>query len=178
MTKTLGKEFFNRKTLLVARDLIGKYLIRRLCSTSRRHYGVAREKIIEVEAYVGPHDLACHSSKGKTRRTEVMFCEAGTLYVYFVYGMYWMLNVVTEEKNYPAAILIRGTEHFRRPGVLTRELKITGALNGRAARKRTGLWFEDRGEKIPQSKIKRTPRIGISYAGPIWSKKKYRFTLK
>src|SRR3989344_9487559 len=97
-------DFFNRKTLVVAKDLLGKYLVRRYYSTSRKRYVVAKEKITEVEAYVGPHDLACHSSRGKTARNEVMFREAGTIYVYFTYGMHWMLNIVTEEKDFPSAV--------------------------------------------------------------------------
>lgn len=172
MKKILRKSFFNRKTVVVARDLLGKYLIRKIGKKT------IAEKIVEVEAYTGSHDLACHSSKGRTKRNEVMYCEAGTLYVYFVYGMYWMLNAVTEKKSYPAAILIRGTEHFHGPGILTRELKIAGAFNGKIASKKTGLWFENRGEKINPKDIRRTPRIGVNYAGPVWSKKKLRFVLK
>ncbi|HEY4490268.1 MAG TPA: DNA-3-methyladenine glycosylase [Candidatus Paceibacterota bacterium] len=178
--KILNQEFFDRKTLVVAKDLLGKYLVRRV----RLHQGyvVTKEQITEVEAYIGPHDLACHSSKGRTKRTEIMYCKAGTLYVYFVYGMYWMLNVVTEEKDYPSAILIRGTEQFKGPGVLTRELKITGELNGKPANKKTGLWFESdlsaKGGSASGGKILRLPRVGVNYAGPIWANKKYRFVLK
>ena len=180
MIKILTKEFFNRKTLVVARDLVGKFLVRRYYSTSRKRYVVAREMITETEAYVGPYDLASHASKGRTQRTETMFREAGTIYTYFVYGMYWMLNIVTEEKNYPAAILIRGTENFKGPGVLTRELKITGKLNGQKLGKKSGIWIEDRPTslKLRGMKILKTPRIGVSYAGPIWSEKKLRFILK
>jgi DNA-3-methyladenine glycosylase len=172
MKKVLGKKFFERKTLSVARDLLGKYLVRKIGQR------IFAEKITEVEAYIGPHDLASHSAKGRTKRTEIMYGSPGTLYVYFIYGMYFMLNVVTEGKDYPAAILVRGTENFKGPGVLTRELKITKTLNGKTAEKKSGLWFEDRGGKPPKSKIKRTPRIGIYYAGPLWSQKKYRFVLE
>lgn len=177
MRKILGKDFFNRKTLVVAQDLLGKYLVRKI---GRK---IIVERITEVEAYVGAHDLACHSSKGRTKRAETMYCEAGTIYVYFVYGMYWMLNVVTEEKGHPSAILIRGTEHFKGPGVLTRELNITGALNGKKLGKKSGLWIaapaiassEGGNRKL---KILKTPRVGVAYAGPVWSKKKYRFLLR
>ncbi len=172
MRKILGKDFFEKKTLDIAQNLLGKYLVRHVNGK------VIAEKITEVEVYVGKHDLASHSSKGKTKRTKVMFGEAGTLYVYLVYGMYWMLNIVTEEKDYPAAVLIRSTEHFKGPGVLTRELKITGKLNNKTASRKNGLWFEDREEKISLKNIKRMPRIGVAYAGPIWSKKKYRFLIK
>jgi len=172
MRKILGKDFFKEKTLDIAQSLLGKYLVSSIGGK------VIAEKITEVEAYVGEHDLASHSSKGKTRRTEVMFGEAGILYIYLVYGMYWMLNVVTEKKGSATAVLIRSTEHFKGPGVLTRELKITGKLNNKTASRKNGLWFEDREEKILLKDIKRTPRIGVSYAGPIWSKKKYRFLIK
>lgn len=170
MRKILGPKFFDRPTLEVAEDLLGKYLVRKVGRKT------VAEKITEIEAYVGPHDLACHSAKGRTSRTEVMYQKAGTLYIYFVYGMHWMLNIVTEKKDYPAAVLIRGTEHFRGPGVLTRELKIDKKLNGKMAGRKTGFWIEDRGEE--NFKIERTPRIGVRYAGPVWSKKKYRFLVK
>jgi len=166
MRKVLGKAFFERKTALVAQALLGKFLVRKIGGK------VVREMITEVEAYIGPHDLASHASKGRTTRTEIMFGEAGTLYIYFVYGMYWMLNVVTEGKNYPAAILIRSTENYKGPGVLTRELKIDGKLNGQRLGKSSGLWIES-DLKIENSKLKihRSARIGVSYAGKIWSKK-------
>ncbi len=164
--KVLSTRFFNRTTLTVAQELVGMYLVRKV---GRKIY---KERITEVEAYLGPHDLASHSSKGRTERTKVMFMEAGTIYIYFIYGMYYMLNVVTEEKEYPAAILIRGTESFKGPGVLTRELGIDKKLNGKLIGKESGLWFEKSNEKV---KIKKLPRVGVSYAGPIWSNKKYRF---
>jgi DNA-3-methyladenine glycosylase len=173
MRKILSKNFFNRKTLTVTQDLLGKYLVRKLGKK------VVREQIKEVEAYVGPHDLACHSARGKTKRNEPMFCEAGTIYVYFTYGMHWMLNIVTEEKDFPSAILIRGTTNYKGPGILTRELKIDKKLNEKLLGKKTGLWIES-DSKIENRKLKimRTPRIGIHYAGPIWTKKKYRFVAK
>ncbi len=170
MRKVISSKFFNRKTTVVTKDLLGKYLVRQVGKK------VFREKITEVEAYVGPNDLASHSSKGRTLRTEIMYQKGGTLYVYFIYGMHFMLNVVTEEKDYPAAILIRATEHFKGPGVLTRELGINKNLNGKVAHKKSGLWFEDHSEK--NIKIKSSARIGVDYAGPLWSKKKYRFTLE
>src|SRR3989344_3265504 len=101
----LDEKFFNRKTLAVARDLIGCFLVRRFKGKT------FRLKITETEAYIGPHDLASHASKGRTARTEIMFGKAGTLYIYFIYGMYYMLNIVTEKAGYPAAVLIRGVEN-------------------------------------------------------------------
>lgn len=168
----LPNSFFEQKTLSAAKKLLGKYLVRRVGKN------VIREKITEVEAYVGPHDLACHSARGRTARTEVMYKEAGTIYVYFIYGMHWMLNIVTEEPEYPAAILIRATEHFKGPGVLTRGLKIDKKLNGKLLGKTNGLWIES-DLQIENSKLKilRTPRIGVGYAGP-WANKPYRFVLR
>src|SRR5690606_21154298 len=94
-------EFFNRDAEVVARELLGKFLIVKQGDCKLEFM------IKETEAYVGPHDLACHASKGKTKRTEVMYGEAGTIYMYLIYGMYWMLNIVTGERDYPAAVLIR-----------------------------------------------------------------------
>jgi DNA-3-methyladenine glycosylase len=176
--RVLPHSFFNRKTLTVARELIGKYLSRKVDGR------IIRQKITEVEAYVGPHDLACHSSRGKTARNSPMFCEAGTIYVYFTYGMHWMLNIVTEEKDFPAAVLIRGTENISGPARLTKALKIDKSLNGLKLGKKSGLWIESDlsarkgGSANPSGgKIVRTPRIGISYAGP-WAEKPYRFILE
>jgi DNA-3-methyladenine glycosylase len=170
MKKVLGQEFFDRKTLKVARDLLGKVLVRKIGKE------LSLEIITEVEAYVGPHDLACHSSRGKTKRNEIMFREAGTIYVYFTYGMHWMLNIVTEENDFPAAVLIRSTENISGPARLTKALKIDKKLNGKKLGKRSGLWIEDNGERV--GKIIRTKRVGVDSAGEIWANKKYRFILK
>ena len=177
--RRVPNSFFKKKTLSIARELLGKYLVRRYYSPTHKRYILAREKITEVEAYIGPHDLACHSAKGRTARTDVMFQEAGTIYVYFIYGMYWMLNIVTEEQGYPAAILIRGTESFKGPGILTRELKIDKSLNGRKLGVESGLWIEE-DLKIGNRKMKieLTPRIGVSYAPEPWCSAPYRFLLK
>jgi DNA-3-methyladenine glycosylase len=170
--KMLRPSFFNRDADSVARDLIGSYLVCR-----RGNEAVLRDRITETEAYVGPHDLACHASRGRTERTETMFGPPGTFYVYLVYGLHWMLNVVTGPIGYPAAVLIRSLESTTGPGRLTNGLGITGALDGRAADERSGLWFaKDQGAMRLQ--IVRTPRIGVEYAGPIWSAKKYRFVVK
>lgn len=133
--------------------------------------------ITETEAYVGPHDLASHAARGRTERTEVMFGPPGTLYVYFVYGIHWMLNVVTGPAGYPAAVLIRSVAEITGPGRLTKALGIDGRFNRLAAGEPAGLWFEERAGARPP-RIARSARIGVAYAGPIWSKKEYRFTLK
>ena len=133
--------------------------------------------ITEVEVYDGHKDKASHASRGRTRRTETMFGHPGVWYVYLIYGMYEMLNIVTREKDYPAAILIRGVEGISGPGRLSKALHIGRTLNAFPADKRSGLWIEDRGVHIPTSRIMRTPRIGVSYAGEKWSAKLWRFIL-
>ncbi|MDP3696754.1 MAG: DNA-3-methyladenine glycosylase [Candidatus Taylorbacteria bacterium] len=100
----LSRKFFNRPTVAVAKELLGKYLCRRIAGK------VIRAKITETEAYCGTKDLACHASKGLTPRTKIMFGPPGYAYVYMIYGMYHCLNIVTERKNYPAAVLIRSCE--------------------------------------------------------------------
>ena len=104
-----------------------------------------------------------------------MFGPPGTLYVYLIYGLHWMLNVVTGPIGYPAAVLIRGVETLAGPACLTKSLGITGAMNGLAATEGTGVWFEGSNEQ--GARIFRTARIGVEYAGPVWSAKKYRFVL-
>ena len=167
---TLNVDFFSRPALVVARELIGKHLVRRM---GRREWAGV---ITETEAYIGPHDLACHGSKGRTARTEVMFGPAGCWYVYFIYGIHWMLNIVTDEVDHPAAVLIRGVGSCNGPAKLTKALSIDKSLNGLAAVKRSGLWIEDRGVQISRRCVRRTPRIGVDYAG-IWATKPYRFVI-
>jgi DNA-3-methyladenine glycosylase len=164
----LGSSFFEREAEDVARDLIGCHLIR------RRGRSIFKHMITETEAYLGPHDLACHASRGRTNRTEPMFGPPGRLYVYLVYGLHWMLNVVTGPAGYPAAVLIRSIAHTVGPGRLTKALGVTGALNGSAAEVRSGLWFA-MGNQGASLEIICTPRIGVHYAGPIWSAKALRF---
>lgn len=171
MRRILDKIFFEKNTLEVAKGLLGKYLIRKIGDKE------IALKINEVEAYDGFEDKASHASKGKTERNKIMFDEAGNWYVYLVYGMHNMLNIVTDKEHYPAAVLIRGAGEIDGPGKLTKFLKINKKLNGGNASIKTGLWIEDRGELVDEKKIKRTPRIGVDYAGPTWSKKEYRFIL-
>ncbi len=167
----LTRDFYARPTLTVASELLGKYLVR------RTRAGLQAAMIHEVEAYIGPHDLACHGRFGGTARTEVMFGPAGHWYVYLCYGIHWMLNVVTDREGWPAAVLLRGAGEFTGPGKLTKGLKITQRLNTLAAEQATGLWIEDRGLHVRRSQIERSPRIGVDYAGP-WKTKDYRFVLR
>lgn len=172
--KLLPRDYFNRSTLTVARSLVGKYLVRSY--DGREIAG----KIIEVEAYVGGEDKACHASKGKTARTDVMFGPGGMAYVYLIYGMYHCLNVVTEREAFPAAVLIRAIEVdgvlIDGPGRLCRALQIDRSLNRIDLTTRESLWFEDRGGRILRRQIAALPRIGVDYAGE-WAKKPWRFRL-
>jgi len=154
--------------------LLGKYLVRE--NGKRTIAG----KIIEVEAYVGPQDKACHASKGRTARTEVLFGPPGMAYVYLIYGMYHCLNVVTERADFPAAVLIRAVavdgELIDGPGRLCRALAIDRTLNRFDLTTGVRLWFEDRGARIRVETIGTFPRIGVEYAGG-WAKKPYRFRI-
>lgn len=171
MRKILSKNFFEKDTLEVAENLLGKYLVRKIGDKE------IALKINEVEVYDGFEDKASHAHKGKTERNKVMFGEAGNWYVYMVYGMHHMLNIVTGKRDYPAAVLIRGVGDVNGPGRLTKFLKIDRKLNGKNSSVKTGLWFEDRGEFVDKKKIKCFPRIGVDYAGPVWAKKDYRFMM-
>lgn len=169
MRKVLTKKFFERDTLIIARDLLGKFLVGK---KGRKKFMYI---INEVEAYDGHHDKASHAHRGATRRNKPMFGPAGIWYVYVVYGMYDMLNIVTGPHGYPAAVLIRGVEGVSGPGRLTKKLGISRPLSGARATRASGLWIEDRGIKIKKKDVHRTARIGVTYAGPLWSKKLYRF---
>jgi DNA-3-methyladenine glycosylase len=160
-----------RDTPGLARWLLGKRLVR------TRGGEAAAYAITEVEAYDGERDLACHASKGRTARTEVMYGAGGVWYVYFVYGMHHMLNLVTGPEGRPAAVLIRGLEGVSGPGRLTKALGIDLTMNRRPMAPGTGLHLEDWNEEIPRRRIRSGPRIGVDYAGPIWAAKRWRFYL-
>lgn len=172
----LGKYFFNRPALTVASGLIGCHLVRKRAGKTERFM------ITETEAYDGPKDLACHASGGRrTKRNEVLFGEPGLIYIYFTYGMHWLLNFVTGPKGYPAGVLIRGIKTkeglaINGPARITKRLGLTGTVHGKPASPPTGLWVE-KGKRICPKLIQRLPRMGVGYAGPVWSKKRYRFVL-
>lgn len=169
--KILKPDFFDRNTLDATKDLLGKYLIRRVNGKPRAFL------INEVEAYTGPEDKAAHASKGKTQRNKVMFGPPGRFYVYLIYGMYWMLNVVTEEEGHPSGILIRGAGEFDGPGKLTRDLDIDDSFNTKRIDSLDDLYIEDRKIDLSKFNIKRTPRIGVDFAEE-WAEKPYRFLLE
>jgi DNA-3-methyladenine glycosylase len=166
--RRLPQSFYARPTLTVARDLLGKLLIRRTDG------GMSSVRITEVEAYRGEDDLACHASRGRTPRTETLYARPGTAYVYLIYGMYHCLNVVTERADFPAAVLLRGAEPideelpsaaYHGPGRLCRSLNITRAENGLNLTRSRDLFFADDGARVPPHAVARTPRIGVEYAG-------------
>ena len=173
--RILPRIYFNRPTLTVARSLIGKYLVRSI--DGRMLAG----KIVEVEAYVGPQDKACHASKGRTQRTDVMFGPGGVAYVYLIYGMYHCLNVVTEREEFPSAVLIRAIEIdgelIDGPGRLCRALQIDRRLNRMDLTTGESLWFEDRGVLVERGDVGAHLRVGVDYAGE-WAKKPWRFRLR
>lgn len=167
--------YFNRPTVQVARSLIGKYLVRVIDGR------ILAGKIVEVEAYVGPEDKACHASKGRTQRTDVLFGPGGVAYVYLIYGMYHCLNVVTEREEFPSAVLIRAIEIdgelIDGPGRLCRALQIDRRLNRVDLTTGDAIWFEDRGVLVERRDVGAHPRIGVDYAGE-WAKKLWRFRLR
>ena len=166
----LDSKFFDRRAEKVAHDLIG-------CRLNWRSGDKSDSRIItETEAYTGPDDLASHAAKGRTKRNEPMFGPPGIFYVYFVYGVHWMLNIVTGPVGFAAAVLIRGVEGIQGPGRVTKALRINGNLNGKPAMKKTGVWFSKPSGPI-KHKVSRSSRVGVAYAGPIWSMRPYRFTL-
>ena len=167
----LDSAFFLRDVLEVAPDLLGCQIVRVFANNE-----VQKFKIVEVEAYRGEEDLACHASKGRTGRTEIMYHEGGLVYVYLIYGMYWMLNIVCSVEGNPQAVLIRGIEAYDGPGKLSRELEIDGSFYGEDLAKSQRIWIEKKDDA--DLEIISTPRINIDYAGPVWSKKKWRYSLR
>jgi DNA-3-methyladenine glycosylase len=178
MKRLLPGTFFARPALPVARDLLGKYLVRRLGGKTRAYM------IVETEAYGGPQDKASHARAGKTKRNWPMFEPGGTIYVYFTYGMHWMLNISTGKHGTPSAVLIRAvqptddadTREFNGPAKLTKRLRIDGRVTGKSLGRQAGLWVEDRGVRIRPKDVRRTPRIGVEYAGE-WGSKPWRFVV-
>jgi len=165
----LLRDFYSRDVLEVAPELPGKNLVIRLNDGSP-----GRFRVTEVEAYRGIEDKACHAFKGRTTRTEIMFHEGGRLYIYLIYGMYWMLNIVTGGSNNPQAVLIRGVENHPGPGKLTKSLGIDKSFNGEDLVTSKRIWFEDPGLVYS---VKSGLRIGIDYAGEYWKSRPWRYYL-
>jgi DNA-3-methyladenine glycosylase len=169
----LPRQFYARRTLVVARQLIGMHLV-------RQDGGVRRVgRIVETEAYQGPEDLAAHSARGRTARNEVMFGAPGHAYVYFIYGFWYCVNVVVREEGVPHAVLIRALEPVENltdktwgPGLLCRAMNIDRTLNGTDLLG-TQLWLEQP-SKPKRARITRATRIGVDYSGD-WAKRPWRF---
>jgi DNA-3-methyladenine glycosylase len=215
----LPQSFYKNSTKKVARDLLGKILVRRFRSSnisprekqneikkhsdtkqalvdSKKAATEARLIITETEAYLGPHDQACHTRRGPTPRTEVMFGPAGFWYIYLIYGMYHCLNIVTEEVDSGSAVLIRGGQLLSHPdlelnleknnrkiktdgpGKLCRALSIDRSLNQTSAFEPTSQLFIEPGEAVPDSRVEKLPRIGVQYAGGKWAPMPLRFKTK
>jgi DNA-3-methyladenine glycosylase len=183
----LPREFYDRSTLRVARELLGARLVR--ISEQHRLIGI----ITETEAYIGEKDLGCHAKAGRTPRTAVMYGPPGHAYVYFTYGHHWMLNVVTEREGWPAAVLIRAIRPARGaevmsarrqgrdtlgPGKLTQALGIDAADNGLDLTSiKSGLWIE-LGEAPPKSRVTKGPRVGLNTVPEPWKSKPWRFLVR
>ena len=169
MNKRFGREFFRQDVLEVAPRLLGQHLVRINPDGTKSTY-----VITETEAYRGGEDRACHASKGKTPRTEVMFGDGGHLYMYLIYGMYWMLNIVTGSEGVPQAVLFRGLREATGPGRLTRLIRVDGDFYGEDLVSSGRIWMEDSGIRPEYST---GPRIGIDYAGDPWKDMPWRFLI-
>jgi len=175
----LKRSFYNRPTLEVAKELLGKYIVRKIGDKK------LEGRIIETEAYIGPQDKASHAFGGKiTLRNRAEYLDGGHIYIYLVYGMYWQLNISTGGKGKPECVLIRALDLDKLasgPGKVCRFLKLDKSFYAEDLTKSKRIWLEDRSglpEKIKPFQIMSTKRIGIDYAGPYWSKRKWRFLLK
>lgn len=174
--RKLPRSFYDRATTLVARELLGKWLVHR----SPRIERIGR--IVEVEAYVGSHDLAAHSSKGLTPRTKVMFGPPGHAYVYLIYGMHHCMNVVTEGEGRGAAVLLRALEPVKNleertqgPGLLCRAMGITKSLNAHDLL--SDEFHVASSSKAVRHTVVKRPRVGVDYAGS-WANRHLRFYIK
>ena len=164
----LEYSFFHRKCPEVARDLVGKVLVHNLDGEERRL------RITETECYCGEEDTACHAHKGRTKRTEVLYADAGTIYVYLCYGVHWLLNIVTGDADRPQAVLIRACETAEGPGKLTKKLGITGELN-RQDVFTSDLWIGDDGFRC---EVVTDKRVGIGYATQEDQDRLWRYKMK
>lgn len=169
MAEKLNYEFYRRPCLAVAKDLVGKCLVRRLPSGE-----LLKLRISETEAYCGESDTACHAHKGRTKRTEVMYQAAGTIYIYLCYGMHWLLNIVTGEEEQPEAVLIRACAEAPGPGKLTKALSVTGEIN-RGCILGDVLWIEDDGYACD---VVTDKRVGIGYATQEDQDRLWRFKMQ
>jgi len=189
-TSRLPRSFFARDTVVVARELLGKRLVREI--NGRRVSGI----IIETEAYRGEEDLACHARSGRTPRTEIMFGCPGKAYIYFIYGMHWLLNFVTEKEGFPGAVLIRAIKAeegldfiaARRagkparawtdgPAKICQALAVDGSLNSLDVCAADARIYLEAGEKVTPDSIQASPRIGLNTVPEPWKSIDWRFVV-
>ena len=161
----LDYDFYHRTCLEVARDLVGKVLV---------HEG-RQLRISETEAYWGENDTACHASRGRTKRNEVLYADAGTVYVYLCYGIHWMLNVITGDEDDPQGVLIRACVDAEGPGKLTKALGITGQRNRDNAVTSADIWI---GDDDFRCAVETDKRVGIGYASQEDQERLWRFKMK
>lgn len=160
----LTYEFYHRPCIEVAKDLVGKMIV----------YGDKRLRISETEVYWGENDTACHASKGRTKRTEVLYADAGTIYVYLCYGVHWLMNIITGDIDDPQGVLIRACVEAPGPGKLTKALGITGDYNRKSILETSDLWIEDDGLRFT---IIPDKRVGIGYASEEDQNRLWRFKM-
>lgn len=172
----LPRSFYDRDTKIVAQELLGKFLVHQTPTT--RYVG----RIVETEAYLGEHDLAAHSSKGLTERTKIMFGPPGYAYVYFVYGMHYCMNVVTEKEGHASAVLLRAVEPVQNldgrtsgPALLCKAMRIDRRLNGHDLLSDNFYLAAD--EQPAKFTVVKRARIGVEYARH-WSKRRLRFYIQ
>lgn len=190
MGKRIPRKFYLQPTLKVAQQILGKFIVK--AENQERLVG----KIVETEAYIGPDDKASHTFGGeKTERNKAVFLQGGHVYIYLVYGMYWMFNITTGRENQPECILIRalepteGIEVMQQnrnatvqnltngPGKLCQALGLDKGYYGEDLVQSSRIWLEDRGLNIENNRIGCSPRVGIDYAEE-WAKKPWRFYIK
>ena len=169
MRKRLNRSFYKQDALTVAPALVGKLLVRRLDNGA-----LMKLRISETEIYRGEEDTACHARFGKTNRSAIMYEAGGLAYIYMIYGLHFLLNVVTGKKDEPQAVLIRTTLEYNGPAKLTKELKIEKNLNGINLAESNELWIEDDGFLAT---YKTAPRIGIDYVAEPYKSINWRFIL-
>jgi DNA-3-methyladenine glycosylase len=184
----LPRSFFARPTLTVARELLGQRLVK--VEGDTRLSGI----ITEVEAYIGEKDLACHARRGRTARTEVMYWSAGHLYVYFTYGMHWMMNFITERDGFPAAVLLRAihadegisvmrsrrkkSDHLTDgPAKISQALAIDKRWNGVDMCAADSKLFIESTHDVAASPVLRSPRVGLGSTPEPWLSKKWNFKM-
>ncbi len=165
----LQQEYFLKDVLEIAPDLLGKVLVRQFESGAEERW-----LITETEAYKGEEDEACHARKGRTQRTEIMYAQGGHVYVYLIYGMYWMLNIVTGPKDDPQAVLIRGLKNISGPGRVGKALMLDKSFYGEDVVLSDRIWIENQNKSVVYEQM---PRVGIDYAPEEWRLKPWRFVM-